>query len=430
MKDISQVTACVVTTGLFQPLAHCLATKCKRVFICSPDIYPSVKKDITGRGFDGEISRVREIWQMKSQIDLFCFPDCSQPGLQLELESQGFPVWGSRNGVELELDREKLMRTLQDVGLTVPEFTVCEGWENLRHHLRDKEDQFIKISRYRGDMETFHWRNWAMDEGWLDWLAYTFGPSKHKMRWIVFPKIETDLEIGGDTYCVRGRWPRLMLNGYEFKDTTYFSAVTKRKEMPEQIQEIIEAITPLMERYNYRNQISFEDRVKGDKHYWIDATQRAGMPSSGTQQLIWKNFPEIVWAGANGELMEPEPAGQFSLECMVTADAGHTEWIAAEFDPELFPWLRLSECGRVDGVHVFPQDHKDTGELGWLVAIGNTPKETLERAKELADLLPDGCDAKLENLVGLVKEVESGEEEGIPFTDQPIPTPGEVVADD
>jgi hypothetical protein len=44
-------------------------------------------------------------------------------------------------------------------------------------------------------------------------------------------------------------------------------------------------------------------------------------------------------------------------------------------------------------------------------------------------MLPDGCDAKLENLVGLIKEVESAEENDIPFTNQPIPEPAEVVAD-
>jgi hypothetical protein len=63
------------------------------------------------------------------------------------------------------------------------------------------------------------------------------------------------------------------------------------------------------------------------------------------------------------------------------------------------------------------------------VTIGDTPAETLDRAKELADLLPDGCDAKLENLVGLIKEVESAADNDIPFTEQEIPQPAEVVSD-
>ena len=366
---------------------------------------------------------------MKHEISGFVFPDCSLPGLQLELESQGFPVWGSRNGVDLELKRERFMEVLGEIGLDVPEYRVCAGMDELRAYLRDNEDQYVKISRFRADMETTHWRNWAMDEGWLDWLAYSLGPVKDVLRFLVFAKIETELEIGGDTYCVRGQWPGLMLNGYEAKDTSYFAAVTKREEMPEQIQEIMRALTPLLTEYNYRNQISFEDRVKGDKHYYIDATQRCGMPSSGSQQLIWGNFPEIVWAGANGELIEPEPVAKFSLEMMVTAEAGDSPWIKCEFDPKLFPWLRLSDCSLINGIHCFPMEESHGGELGWLVALGDTPAKTLDRAKELADLLPDGCDAKLENLVGLVKEIETGEKEGVPFTEQPIPTPADVISD-
>jgi len=430
MKEMSDVVFLVATSGLFQPLAHCLAAKAKRVLVWSPDErdFPSVKQAEMGDGFP-DIKRVREFWPMKRDIDCFVFPDCSLPGLQLELESQGFPVWGSRLGVDLELKREMFMDVLGKIGLEVPPFHVCAGMDELRAYLKDNEDQYVKISRFRGDMETHHWREWDTDEGWLDWLSWSLGPVKDIMRFLVFAKIDTDLEIGGDTTCIRGQWPKLMLNGVEFKDTTYFSAVTRREKMPDQIQEIITALTPMLTEYNYRNQISFEDRVKGDKHYYIDATQRGGMPSSGTQQLIWANFPEHIWVGANGEMLEPVPAKSFSLECMVTASADGQPWIKERFDPKLFPWLRLSDCALIRGIHCFPQEESHDGELGWLVALGNTPQEVLDRAKELADLLPDGCDAKLENLTGLIKEVETMKQEDIPFTEKPIPTPGEVVAD-
>lgn len=430
LKDIKDVTACVVTTGLFQPLAHCLATKCKRVIVWSPDYrdYESVKQSTMAAGFD-DVERVTEFWPIKKEIDLFCFPDVRLGGLQQELISQGFAVWGSRNGDAPEQKRQFFLKLLKDLGLDVPSFHVCNGMDKLRAYLRDNEDQYVKISRFRGDMETHHWCSWKTDEGWLDWLAYNLGPVKDVLPFLVFAKIETDLEIGGDTYCVDGKWPEIMLNGLEFKDTTYFSAVTKRKDMPEQVLRVNEAFGPILAEYRYRNQWSTEIRVKDDKAYFIDPTCRGGMPSSGSQQLIWGNFPEIIWAGANGELIDPEPVAKFSLESMVTAEAGDSPWIKVDFDPDLFPWMRLSDCGVINGVHCFPQEESHGGELGWLVALGDTPQEVLDRAKELADMLPDGCDAKLENLTGLIKEVETGEKVGIPFTDEEIPTPGEVVAD-
>lgn len=437
MKETSDVTCCVVDSGLFLPMALRLAEEFKRVIYWSPDMrsFPSVKQSVIGDGFS-TIERVREFWPLHNEIDLWVFPDVGQSGLQHHLIEDGHAVWGSRGNDRWELNREAFMGLLGEIGLEVPKFEVIEGWTNLRLYLRDKTDCYVKISRYRGDMETHHWRCWSDDEGWLYSLALTFGSVKELVRFLVFDAIETDLEIGADTYCIDGQWPGLMLNGLEWKDKSYFGAVTKRDEMPEQLQEIMQALSAVLNLEamrsdvssgGYRNQISFEDRVKGDKHYFIDATQRAGMPSSGSQQLLWTNFPEIVWAGANGELVDPIPAAQFSIECMITTKSENDVWDQVEMDPELFPWARLSYCCKVGDTYGFPPEEMHRGELGWLVALGDTPSEVLERIKALADLLPDGLNADVEALAGVIQEIEQGEKEGIPFTKEEVPEPASVL---
>ncbi|HEX9145213.1 MAG TPA: hypothetical protein VGA09_13135, partial [Candidatus Binatia bacterium] len=228
MKDVKDITACVVDSGLFLPMALRLAEEYKRVLYWSPDMrsFPSMKQGVIGDGFSS-IERVREFWPHHNEIDLWVFPDVGQPGLQKHLVEDGHPVWGSGDGEVLEMNREKFMKVLGEVGLDVAEFKVCVGLGELSDYLHENEDQYVKVSRWRGDLETTHWRNWAMDCGWLDWLAYSLGPLKDHMRFLVFPAIDTTLEIGGDTYCVDGNWPSTMLNGLEHKDTTYFSAVTK-----------------------------------------------------------------------------------------------------------------------------------------------------------------------------------------------------------
>jgi hypothetical protein len=428
MKELSDVTFCVVDSGLFLPLAFCLAEQAKRVIYWNRDArsFPSVKQACIGDGFDNIDVHNSPFLPNPDEVDAFVFPDVGSADLQKQLIEMDKPVWGSRYGDSLELDREYLMEVLKDVGLDVPKFEVVEGWTELCKHLMDKEDKYVKISRFRGDMETTHWRSYALDEQWLYWLATNFGSVKEQIRFLVFDSIETDLEIGGDTYCVDGKWPSLMLNGLEWKDKSYFSAVTKHEDMPEQIQEIIEAIGPVLKGYNYRNQISFEDRVKGDKHYYIDATQRGGMPSSGSQQLVWENFPDIIWHGANGELLEPEPAAKFTIECMITSKCKDL-WDEVEIDPKLLPWARFSSCCFVDGKFCFPPDEFHDGELGWLVALGDTPTEVLDRIKELADLLPDGLNADVEALAGVIQEIDKAKEEGIPFTDKDVPEPSSVL---
>lgn len=428
MKDISEVTFLVCDSGLFLPLAFCLAEKAKRVLYWSPDqrAFPSVKQAVIGDGFEG-IERVRDFWPILGEIDCFVFPDIGQGPLQKHLESIGRAVWGSRMGDGLEMDREYFMDWVAEAGLDVPQYEVVEGWSALRDYLKDKEDQYVKISRFRGDMETTHWRSWKMDEQWLYWLAMQFGSVKELMRFLVFDKIDTDLEIGADTYNIDGQWPSLMLNGIEGKDKCYLSAVTKRDEMPPQIQELLAAIGPKLARFNYRNQISFEDRVKDDKHFYIDATQRGGMPSSGSQQLVWKNFPEIIWHGAHGELVEPEPAAKFTIECMIKGSGAKDNWDEVEVDPELLPWARFSNCCMVDGLYCFPPDDTHDDELGWLVALGDTPTEVFDRIKELADMLPDGLNADVESLASIVQEVEKMDDEEIPFTEQDMPAAATVL---
>jgi hypothetical protein len=429
VKEISDVTFCVVDSGAFLSLAHCLAEKAKHVFYWSPDMraFPSLKQDYIGDGFE-KIDRLRHFWPHLKEIDCFVFPDINQGPLQVHLEEEcGKAVWGSRDGDFLETERERFLRVLQKVGLEVPPHKVVVGLTELSQLLEDERDKYIKISRYRGDLETYHWREWDLDNGWLHWLGVNFGSLKEHIRFLVFDEIKTDLEIGGDTFNVRGNWPKKMLNGIEWKDKSYFSAVTDTPEMPQQIRDVMDGFGPILGKYGYANQWSMEVRVQGDKAYFIDATCRGGLPSSGSQQLIWKNFPEIIWAGANGELVEPEPIAQYTIETMITTKADKDSWQDVVIDPALIPWARFSYCGQVGNTYAFPPDEYHAGELGWLVAIGDTTREALDHAKELADMLPDGLNADVEALAGVIKEIESAAEQGIKVVHDEMPDPAEVL---
>lgn len=428
MKTIEDITVCVVDTGLFLNFARTMAKKASRVIYYNPDqrAYPSLHQGCIGDGFD-ELQAVRDFWPHLSEIDLFCYPDVGRGAEQDYLRSVGKPVWGSGVGQALELKRESFLTILDTVGLDVPEYSVCVGLDELRSHLKDKEDQYIKISRYRFDMETHHWRNLKMDEGWLDSLAIRFGPLKNRIRFIVLPAIDADIEIGGDTYNVDGKWPSLMLNGVEGKDKSYLAAVTKRNDMPEQVRAVMEAFGPVLKALQFRSQWSSEIRVAGEKFYFIDPTCRGGMPSSGSQQLLWSNFPEIVWAGANGEVLDPEPAGKFSIETMITAKDEDCEWTTLQLDPDLEGVAQLNGCCYVDGVYAFPKREYGGHDLGWLVSIGDSPSEVLEKQKKAADLLPDGFNADVEALASVIKDIDKGTEHGVSFTQQEMPEPAEVL---
>lgn len=429
MKEISDVTFCCIDSGLFLPGARRLAEKAKRVIWYNPDrrSFPSLKQGVIGDGFP-DLENTLDFWPILDEIDCFVFFDIGNGGLQLHLEEIGKPVWGSRNGDSIEINRKKLLSLLESTGLEVPDHTIVTGLTELCEHLKDKEDQYIKISRYRGDMETTHWRNWKMDNGWLNWMAVNLGPLKEHLKFLVFPAIDTDLEIGCDTFFSNGSFPTKMISGIESKDSCYLGTVKERDQMPEAIQEILTAVTPFLSQNNYLNQISFEVRVKGDKAFYIDATQRAGQPSSASQQLLWKNFPEIIWAASNGENLEPETEETFSIECMISSKTGKDCWDVVELPKSLERHARFSNCAFIDGCYVFPPDEFHSGELGWLCATGNSPLETLETAKKLCDQLPDGLDASVEKMIDLIRECESAAEVGISISDNPMPQIEEVIS--
>ena len=428
MKDISQVRVCVVDTGLYLNFARTMAAKCDLVLYCNPDqrTWPSIAQSSIGDGFQ-EIHVVRDFWSHLNDIDIFCYPDVGRGAEQQYLRSIGKPVWGSGRGEDLELRRESFLKILGQVGLDVPEYEICHGLSELREFLNDKEDYYIKISRYRGDMETHHYRNLKTDQGWLEGLAVRFGPLQELMNFLALPAIDADIEIGRDTYNILGRWPGIMLSGCEGKDRSYLSAVTNRSEMPREIQAVMDAFSPVLEERDYRGQWSSEIRVQGDHFYFIDPTCRGGMPSSGTQQKIWSNFAEIVWAGANGELLDPEPLGKFSIETMITIKEFEGEWATLELDKDLEGSAQMNTCCYVDGVYAFPKREHGDNDLGWLVSIGDSVEEVLQKQKDAADLLPDGFSADVESLATVLKDVDKARDPGATFTHEELPEPAEVL---
>lgn len=433
MKPHNEVVCCVVDFGMIGvPMAERLARKpngFKKVYLFQEfeEDYTTLNKAIMGDGYQ-EFERVSDLWDVKNECDLFVFPDVQRSGLQLELEAQGKLVWGSRDGDCQELDRELFLKTLSEVGLEVPPHEVKVGVNELRAFLRDKEDYYIKVSLYRGSFETCHFRSWNLDESLLDSFATRFGPASSLIRFLCFPNIDTPLEIGCDTYCVDGDFPNIVLHGVEYKDRSYLGAVTALKECPKQIRDVLAKFGSKLGEHRYRNQFSCEVRVKGDKAYFIDATCRMGLPSTASQLELWSNWPEIVWHGANGELVNPAPTAKYSTEAIITVKHDPGEWSIFDVPKSLKQWCKFASCFQYEGNVCFPAQESGSGDdVGWLVAIADTPEEVIRKINKQADELPDGMEANTEHLAYVLKEIQIAGKQGVRFGRLPVPKPGFVM---
>lgn len=425
-KRIEDVVCCVVDSGLFPHIAQCLAQKVKHCFYCGPrdQFMPKLADAIVGDGFDN-ITRVREFWGIKEQCDLFVFTDIGLDGEQRELTNQGFRVWGHHGGDVLEWNKARFLSTLEDLGMPSPPHTRVRGMTALRDLLMDAEDKYVKISRYRGDWETFHWRNREMDEACLDAAAYRLGPAKELITFYVFDPIDTKIEDGVDAWCIDGEWPKTVLHAMERKDKSLIGAMQKFADVAEPVRQVNEKFGPVLAEFGYRGAFSSEVRLN-DQAFFIDPTCRFGSPPSQLQTALITNLPEVIYAGAQGVCLEPEAPEPFGAQVLITTDREKAEWAAMELPEELLEKVKASFSCQIDNLFCIAPNPLENW-FGWLVATGKDIYEVIDRMKEYKEMLPDGFDCDITSLCDLLKELRDAEEKGVEITNQEIPEPETII---
>lgn len=435
MKELSDITCCFFDSeGLYYALAKKLSQSYKRLLYVdtSEEAFPTVNAAVIGDSYpdNDRFERVDDFWLVKKEVDLFVFPDSKQAGLQYELSAQGFPVWGSRSASVLEQSRDTFLTVLQKLGFEIPAYRRVVGLAALADYLHDKQNQIIKISRFRGTMETKKWRDWDEDEAWLDLMAVRLGGVKDIWPFLVFESIDTDLEIGADTYCVNGAFPELIIGGTETKDRAYIGEIKTKAELPGETQALLEAFAPILQHTGHANFWSMEIRVKGEHFYFVDPTPRAPLPGMASQMEMYSNLPMIIAAGAEGELLNPEPVGKFSMECALTIKSEKHMWPSVRIPEQITRWVKLASVTKVNGRYWFPPLPNDHGtEVGWLVALGDTIEEALANLHDYAAMLPDSVEAHTEGLADTLRDIESANKKGVTFTDAKIPEPQEAIPD-
>jgi len=427
MKPVSDVVALVVDTGIFVHVARRLARDFKKTYYWTPWelAFPRLKDSVIGDGYP-DIITPESIEAVKDECDLFVFPDIGYADLQMELIGRGKAVWGCRHADELEALRGKFLDVLKTTNLPVPKFKKIKGITNLKVFLMDKENQFIKVSTYRGDFETFHFRSLDEDEGVLDSWAVKLGPMKELMSFFVFEPIETEIEDGIDSWCIDGRFPETIIHGVECKDSAYIGTFQKMSEAPEEITVINKEFGPVLARYGYRGAFSTEGRITKDKEtFFIDPTCRFPSPPSQCMMEMIGNFGEVVWEGANGNIVEPEQKYKFGAQAIFKVD--RDEWGVFNIPQELDPWVKISFSCKINGKICVPPDPQGVEEIGWVVGCGDTMEESIEHLRANVEEMPDGCHVQFSSIADLLKEIHTAQEAGMKFTEDAVPEPQSVI---
>lgn len=429
MSDLRNKSVMVIESGIFMETAIRLSREFGRVFYvnpCSMKGFPHVADAVVGNGIE-EIETMDEVFDVTP--DLYVFPDIQYSGLQNHLISMGRRVWGSREGDELELKRAWFKRVLIKAGLEVGPYKVVFGISELRDYLKDKEDKYVKISKYRGSMESFHFINMDLSRGKLDALALELGGVQNEVPLIVEDPIDAVVELGYDGFCIDGEFPSEAVHGIECKDSSYIGCRQKYKDLPESVREINAALSSVLKEYRYRNWWSTEIRESEDgKAYFIDPCCRQPSPAGESQLELYSNLGEIMWDGSAGGLVDPKFTAQFAVQARLDHKGDKCQWRQLEIPGAFRQWVKLRNACKVGNTwNIVPREPYDES-IGWVVGIGDTIQDAINHAQRTADAL-EGQDVKvnMEALAESLKAVREEEKAGIEFTDQEVPKPSTVI---
>ena len=433
-KPVEDVVACVVDYGTFIDLASKLAETMDTVYYYAPSEKEYL--NICDTSLAEGLPKVKKLYDMFepevfNTIDLFIFPDIGFGGLQKYLRSIGKAVWGSMGADELELYRDLFIEILKEVGLPTVKSKTIDGLTALGKYLKTVDCKWIKINCYRENMETWYHLNYEHSIRKLSSLAVILGGLAEQVIFVVQDQIESNIECGYDGWCIDGKYPAKSFQGYEAKNELYLGSLLDDKDLPQEIMYVNDELSPVLEKYGYRNWWATEIRVSGDTPYFIDPTARHPGQTGEHQWETCTNLADVIWQGAHGDLIMPEYSHNFAAEATIhyealsDSDMIAGEWKTLEIPKAVQQWFKGYHYSRIGDAYHFSPSKKD--EVGVLLGVGNSIEEAIKHLKKNLKTMSElPVHANMAGFKDLLESIIEAQKNGIKFADK-IPEPKSVL---
>lgn len=414
--NLKDKTAIVWDRGLYLFMAEKLAETFKKVYYYMPqsEPYPCSKTKHIGTGLN--VERVYEFWPYLDKVDLIVFPDCYDGEMQHWLRSKGYKVFGNGRGEKLEMDKVFFLETMEDVGLPVARTYRAEGLDDLEDYLsKHPGPAWLKTSYYRGDFETKKFTSMAQIQPWIDSLRAKLGPSSSlELELLVQDKIESEVEVGYDGFCIDGQYTGNCIAGYEVKDRGYIGAI--QKDPAPIVKYVNDKISKVFADLGYRGHFSTEIRITKDGvPYFIDPTCRLPSPPSELMVEMYENYPQLVWDIAGGIVPTPEPRAKYGVDIVITSDVARELPIYVGISNDVKQWVKLKNHMKI-GKDYYCIPNGNDQYVGAVVALGNTVEEAINNVKKyLKGVSIEGFDPDLEALDEAQEQINNGKKFGVSF---------------
>lgn len=429
-KDYQSKTACVVDNGLFVDVAIQLAKSFGKVYYdrCWVEAFPKVARIKPGQGLEDQgVIRVDNCLEVLHETDLFVFPDLFYAPLQQHLRDLGKLVWGAGDAEELEINRGQFKKLLKRIGLPVGRYALLRGMGELREYLAEHENQYVKASLVRGDIETSFSRDYEMFEMQMDAWEHLLGASKNEVEFISEDALPDCSEIGFDGYTIDGEFPNPAWQGFEVKDAGYFGACRPYGELCKQVRYTNELFREIFKQYGYRGSYHSELRVDVEgQPFYTDITTRCGSPPMASMMIGASNWDDIIYHGAEGILINPEPTGKYLAEAMIHSKWAEEDWQPFYLDEKFQDAFAFKNLAVINGIRYAVAQHVDM-PVGSVRAVGDTIEAAYAGVVEAAQHI-EGYEIKVQvgALSDAVKLIKQAHDYGIDFTDDPVPDADEL----
>ena len=417
MKSLEDIVVCYVDYGLFTEMAVQGSKNFKQVFYYNPswkNAFPSSKDVTIGTGFEN-LKVIKDFWDYKKYFDMVIFCDIYDGDMQNELRSQGIPVWGMGSVEWLERDRLRTTEWQKSVGLPTPERKEVIGISELK---KLPKGWHIKIDEFRDDTETFKKLGNMQMESFFNALALNLGHRQETYPFMAEKDIPDAVEFGVDIYTVNGNYPKYGLFGLEIKGAGYGGRISLLENLPQPIKKVNDALKLIFSESKVTGQFSTEVRCNRKRiGYLIDPTMRLANPPHQSQMEIIGNLPEIAWAGANGELVEPKIKARYCAQCTMTSEFAALGEVAFEIPDKVKRFIKVKNVAKSEGVYYYiPNKDSKIETVGAVVGLGNTLDEAIKNCKDNAsEVKAFQLEIDLGALDTLSEEIAKSKSYGITF---------------
>lgn len=376
-------TPLVIDNGLYVSLAARLSQDQPVAYFSSwNNAFPTSREFAPGTGIKN-VERVDDPirFMLEGKASRVIIPDLYLPGFEVLSGELEIPFYGSGASSQLETDRSFMLEFLEEHGLAIIDSVEIDGISALEDYLRDKKDKFVKVSVFRGDMETEPWTDWQDKQLWLNHLKVRLGPIGDRMRFIVQDRLDSEAEVGIDTFFDNG-WATPMILGVENKDAGYAGVLID--DFPKPLMPLMSALGEYLGEHRYANFFSNEVRLTKDGEvYMTDATCRIPSPPGGVMMAACRNLSDVI---LNGENPDYGNARCF-YEIVLKSQQCCKDYLAVSFPKAMAERYAFHNYCVIDGkTWIVPHDsgYEEFGSaLGW----GKDPDSAKAMALEAAEAI-------------------------------------------